>query len=103
MKPGSVIIDLAASTGGNCELTKNNETIYHKGVIIVGQSNYPAKMPLDASRMLGKNIMNFLALLITKEGQLHVNFDDDIVKGTCVTHQGEIVNERVKAVIGTIK
>lgn len=99
MKPGSVIIDLAASTGGNCELTKNNETIYHKGVIIVGQSNYPAKMPLDASRMLGKNIMNFLALLITKEGQLHVNFDDDIVKGTCVTHQGEIVNERVKAVI----
>lgn len=56
-------------------------------------------MPLDASRMLGKNIMNFLALLITKEGQLHVNFDDDIVKGTCVTHQGEIVNERVKAII----
>ena len=103
MKPGSVIIDLAASSGGNCELTKNNETINHTGVIIVGQSNYPAKMPLDASRMLGKNIMNFLALLITKEGELHVDFDDDIVKGTCVTHQGEIVNERVKTVIETTK
>ena len=55
-------------------------------------------MPLDASRMLGKNIMNF-GFNLLPEGQLHVNFDDDIVKGTCVTHQGEIVNERVKAII----
>lgn len=99
MKPGSVIIDLAASTGGNCELTKNNLTIVHKGVTIIGQSNYPARMPLDASRMFGKNVMNFLALLITKEGGLHLNFEDDIVKGTCITHQGQVFNERVKSVI----
>ena len=99
MKPGSVIIDLAASTGGNCELTKNNQTIVHKGVTIIGQSNYPARMPLDASRMFGKNVMNFLALLITKEGGLHLNFEDDIVKGTCITHQGQVFNERVKSVI----
>lgn len=103
MKPGSVIIDLAASTGGNCELTKNNETIVYNGITIVGQSNYPAKMPLDASRMFGKNVMNFLALIITKDGGLNLNFDDDIVKGTCITHKGELFNERVKSVIENLK
>lgn len=99
MKPGSVIIDLAASTGGNCELTKDNETIVHKGVTIIGQSNYPAKKPLDASRMFGKNVLNFMKLIIGNEGALNLNFDDDIVKGTCITHNGEIYNERVKSVI----
>jgi NAD(P) transhydrogenase subunit alpha len=99
MKPGAVIIDLAASSGGNCELTINNETVVHKGVTIIGESNYPAKMPLDASRMFGKNVMNFLALIITKEGELNLNFEDDIVKGTCITHQGELFNERVKSVL----
>lgn len=99
MKPGAVIVDLAASSGGNCELTKNNEIVVHKGVTIIGESNYPAKMPLDASRMFGKNVMNFLALIITKEGELNLDFEDDIVKGTCITHQGELFNERVKSVI----
>ena len=103
MKPGSVIVDLAASSGGNCELTRNNETIVHNGVSIIGQSNYPAKMPLDASRMFGKNVMNFLALIISKEGGLNLNFDDDIVKGTCITHGGELFNERVKSVIENLK
>lgn len=102
MKPGSVIIDMAASTGGNCELTKNNQTIVHKGVTIIGQSNYPSRMPLDASRMFGKNVMNFLALLVTKEGGLHLNFEDDIVKGTCITHQGKVLNERVKSVMDNL-
>jgi NAD(P) transhydrogenase subunit alpha len=99
MKKGSVIIDLAASSGGNCELTKNNETINHKGVTIVGQSNYPAQMPIDASRMFGKNVLNFMKLIIGDEGELNLNFEDDIVKGTCITHKGEIYNERVKSVI----
>lgn len=99
MKPGSVIIDLAASTGGNCELTKNNETIVHNGVTIVGESNYPSQMPIDASRMFGKNLFNFLKLIMDGEGKLHLNFEDDIVKGTCITHQGEIFNERVKSLI----
>ena len=103
MKPGSVIIDLAASTGGNCELTKNNQTVVHKGITIIGQSNYPARMPLDASRMFGKNVMNFLALLVTKEGALHLNFEDDIVKGTCITHHGQVMNERVKSVMDNLK
>lgn len=98
MKPGSVIIDLAASTGGNCELTKDNETVVYKGVIIIGQSNYPAKKPIDASRMFGKNVFNFMKLMIGNDGSLNLNFDDDIVKGTCITHNGEIYNERVKSV-----
>lgn len=103
MKPGSVIIDLAASTGGNCELTKNDETVVHNGVTIIGQSNYPAQMSLDASRMFGKNVLNFMKLIIEKDGSLNLNFDDDIVKGTCITHAGEIFNERVKSVIENLK
>jgi NAD(P) transhydrogenase subunit alpha len=99
MKPGSVIIDLAASTGGNCELTMDNETIIHNGVKIIGNSQFPTDMPTDASRMYGKNMINFLKLIITKEGALNLNWDDDIVKGTAVTHGKEIVHERVKAAI----
>ncbi len=101
MKPGSVIIDLAASTGGNCELTKNDETIDYNGVTIIGQSNYPAQKPVDASRMFGKNVLNFMKLMIGEEGALNLNFEDDIVKGTCITHAKEIYNERVKSVIET--
>jgi NAD(P) transhydrogenase subunit alpha len=99
MKPGSVIIDLAASTGGNCELTKDNETLVHQGVKIIGNSQFPTDMPTDASRMYGKNMINFLKLIVTKEGALNLNWDDDIVKGTAVTHGKEIVHERVKAAI----
>ena len=101
MKPGSVIIDLAASTGGNCELTKDNETIVHQGVKIIGNSQFPTDMPTDASRMYGKNMINFLKLIITKEGALNLNWEDDIVKGTAVTHGKEIVHERVKSVINS--
>ena len=99
MKPGSVIIDLAASSGGNCEVTKDNETVVHNGVTVIGQSNYPAQKPLDASRMFGKNVLNFMKLIIGEEGALNLNFEDDIVKGTCITHAKEIYNERVKSVI----
>nr|WP_319569659.1 NAD(P) transhydrogenase subunit alpha [uncultured Draconibacterium sp.] len=101
MNPGSVIIDLAASTGGNCELTKNDEIVEYKGVSIIGQSNYPAQKPVDASRMFGKNVLNFMKLMIGEEGELNLNFEDDIVKGTCITHAKEIYNERVKSVIET--
>lgn len=101
MKPGSVIIDLAASTGGNCELCKNNETVVHNGVKIIGNSALPTDMPTDASRMYGKNMINFLKLIITKEGGLNLNWEDDIVKGTAVTHAKEIVHERVKSIINS--
>jgi NAD(P) transhydrogenase subunit alpha len=100
MKPGSVIIDIAASTGGNCEVTKNNETIVHNGVTVIGNSFLAVDMPSDASKMFGKNVINFLKLIITKEGNLNLNWNDDIVKGTAVTHNKEIVHERVKAAVG---
>ncbi len=99
MKPGSVIIDLAASTGGNCEVTKNGETIRHNGVTIIGNSLFAVDMPSDASKLFGKNVINFLKLMISPTGEFKLNFEDDIVKLTCVTHNKEIINERVKAII----
>jgi NAD(P) transhydrogenase subunit alpha len=99
MMPGSVIIDLAASSGGNCEVTKNNETIVHNGVKIIGNSSFPSDIPTDASRMFGKNVINFLKLIITPEGGMNLNWEDDLVKGTAVTFNKEIVHERVKSVI----
>lgn len=96
MKPGSVIVDLAASTGGNCELTQNNQVITTENkVIIIGDSNIPSTLPADASKMFGKNVMNFLKLMLN-DGQINLNFEDDIVKGTCITYKKEIVNPRVK-------
>jgi len=99
MKKGSVIIDLAAATGGNTELSKNNQTVNHAGVSIIGNSALAASMPSDASKLYGKNVLNFLQLIIDKEGKLHLNWDDDLVKGSCITHGGNVVNERVKALI----
>ncbi len=99
MKNGSVIIDLAAATGGNTELTKNDETAVHNGVSIVGASRLPGTMPSDSSKLYGKNILNFLQLMIDKEGKLNLNFNDDLIKGTCIAHNGAITNERISALI----
>ena len=96
MKPGSLIIDLAASTGGNCELTENEKTIVKDGVIIVGNSSYPSEMPNDASRMYGNNLLNFLKIMIDEDGELQMNFEDEIIKGTCMTHNKELVSDRLK-------
>ncbi len=96
MRNGSIIIDLAAATGGNTPFTKNNETIDHNGVTIVGNSNFPSTMPSDSSKLYGKNILNFLQLITSKEGAVNLNWEDDLVKGSCITHNGEIINERVK-------
>lgn len=97
MRAGSVIIDLAASTGGNTDLTKNDQTVMHNGVAIVGNSALPSGMPADASKMYAKNVLNFAKLIITKDGDMNLNFEDDLVKGTCITHNGSITNERVSA------
>lgn len=97
MKAGSVIVDLASSTGGNCELSVDSETVDHKGVRIIGQSAYPSTLPKDSSKMFGKNVLNFLSLLISPDGSLNLNFSDDLINGTCVTHQGELYNPRVKS------
>jgi len=99
MKSGSVIVDLAAATGGNTALTQNNITVDHNGVSIIGNSFLSSTMPSDASKLYGKNILNFLQLIIEKEGKLNLNFEDDLVKGTCIIHAGEITNGAVKALI----
>jgi len=99
MKPGSVIIDIAASTGGNCELTQDQKTVIENGVQIIGQSYYPSTMPSDASKMFGKNVINLLKLMVDKSGALQLNFEDEIIAGCCITHQNEIINQRVKSTI----
>ena len=99
MRAGSVVIDLAASTGGNCEVTQDGKTIIHKGIKIIGKSDYPSDLPSDASKMFGKNVINFTKLLVSKEGALTLDFNDDIVKGTCVCHAGEIMSDRIKSII----
>ncbi|HEX5554008.1 MAG TPA: Re/Si-specific NAD(P)(+) transhydrogenase subunit alpha [Chitinophagaceae bacterium] len=100
MRSGSVIVDLAASTGGNTALTKEEDTVQYKGVAIIGNSNLPSAMPSDASKLYGKNILNFLKLLIDKDGKLNPDFDDELVRGTCITREGAIVNDRVKGFFG---
>ncbi|HET8838191.1 MAG TPA: Re/Si-specific NAD(P)(+) transhydrogenase subunit alpha [Flavobacteriaceae bacterium] len=99
MKPGSVIIDLAASSGGNCDLTEDGRIVEYNKVSIVGKSNYVSEMPVDASRMFGKNAFNFISLLISEEGEMQLNFEDELVLGTCITHEGELYNERVKSLL----
>ena len=96
MRNGSIIIDLAAATGGNTPFTKNNETVDYNGVTIIGNSALPSSMPSDASKLYGKNVLNFLQLITTKEGQLHLDWEDDLVKGSCITHGAAVVHERVK-------
>jgi NAD(P) transhydrogenase subunit alpha len=94
MRPGSIVIDLAASTGGNCEVTENGKTIQYNFVSVIGKSDYPSDMPFDASKMFGNNLINFLKVIISKEGNIDLNFSDELVKGTCITYDGNIVNER---------
>jgi H+-translocating NAD(P) transhydrogenase subunit alpha len=96
MRNGSVIIDIAAATGGNTPFTKNNETIVHNGVTIVGDSSLQSTMPSDASKVYGKNSLNFLALITDKNGNINLNWEDDLVKGSCITHNGQVVHERMK-------
>jgi NAD(P) transhydrogenase subunit alpha len=99
MKPGAVVIDLAASTGGNVFGVQNNAIIQLHGVTLVGNSQLASDMPADASKVYGKNVFNFLQLILTKEGQINLNFEDDIVKGCCMAHDGAIVNERIQSLL----
>lgn len=95
MRKGSVIIDLAASTGGNTPLTQNNQTVMHNGITIIGNSNLPAMMPSDASKVYGKNIINFLQLITNGNGEFSLNLEDELVKGTCIMQAGNIIHERL--------
>lgn len=95
MRPGSVIVDLAAETGGNVEVTRAGETVVHNGVTVMGQLNLPSTMPVHASQMYSKNVQNLLEILI-KKGSFDPDFEDDIVKSTMVTRSGDVVHEMTK-------
>jgi len=99
MKPGSVIVDLAASSGGNCELTQNGKNVVVNGVNIIGKSDYPSDMPTDASKMFGCNIINLLKIMVDKDGNLNLNMQDDIINGTTAVHGKEYISQRVKQML----
>lgn len=95
LKPGAVVIDLAAERGGNCALTVPGEAVTRDGVVIDGPLNVPATVPAHASQMYSKNMTNLASLLIS-EGELHLNLEDEIVHGTLIAHGGEVVNQAVR-------
>ena len=99
MRPGSVIVDLAAERGGNCELTRADETVIKHGVTILGPTNLPATVPHDASLMYGKNVATFLLHLL-KDGKLNLDMSDEIIEQTLLTNNGSIVHRRVREIFG---
>ena len=102
MRHGSVIVDLAAETGGNCELTTPGEIATEHGITIIGLLNLPSTLPVHASQMYGKVITNFLDLLV-KDGQINLNFEDEVIAGMCITHGGEIVQEQTRKMMGLVE
>jgi len=94
MAPGSVIVDLAAETGGNCELTQPGQTVVENGVKVIGPRNLASEMPAPASQLYAKNLENLLGLLVGENGEVTVDFEDDIIAAACITQGGEIKNER---------
>ncbi len=99
MKPGSVIIDLAASTGGNCEVTENGNSKVVNGVTIIGKSDFPSEMPTDASKMFGSNIINLLKIMVDSKGDIVLNMQDDIINGTTAVHAKEYISSRIKQML----
>jgi NAD(P) transhydrogenase subunit alpha len=99
MKPGSVIVDLAGETGGNCALTEPGQTVVRHDVKIVSPLNLPASMPEHSSQLFARNVLALLDLLVGDDGALHLDFDDEIVKGACIVRDGEIVNPGAKATV----
>jgi len=100
MKPGAVIVDLAAERGGNCELTKLGETVVAHGVTIIGPDNLAATIPHHGSQMFGKNIETLLEHLLDEENNLKLDFEDEIVFETVVAHDGEVPHKRMRELLG---
>ena len=100
MKPGSVIVDLAAESGGNCELSEPGQSVVRHDVKILAPLNVPSTMAEHASQLYARNINALLGLMVSEEGQLSLDFDDEVIAGACITRDGEIVNEGAKAAAG---
>lgn len=90
MKKGSVIIDLAAASGGNTEITENRKTIVRAGVTLIGDSDLPARKPADASKLYARNLSGFLKLILRDQGELDIPWEDELIQGACICHRGEI-------------
>ena len=90
MKPGSVLVDMAAAAGGNCPLTKADQTVVVHGVTIVGETNLPSMVAADASSLFARNVLDFFKFIVSAEGALHIDMSDDIVAACLVTQNGEI-------------
>jgi NAD(P) transhydrogenase subunit alpha len=99
MKPGSVIIDMAGETGGNCELTEPGQTVVEHDVKIVSPLNLPSSMPEHSSQLFARNVLSLLELLVGEDGALNLDFDDEIIAGACVVRDGEIVNAAAKSIV----
>ena len=100
MKPGSVIVDLAAERGGNCDLTEQGKAVVVHGVTILGPENVPSELAYHASQMYGKNMQTLLELILDEEGNLNLDFNDEIVAGTVVAHKGEIPHPHMRKLLG---
>jgi NAD(P) transhydrogenase subunit alpha len=100
MQPGSVIVDLAGEAGGNCELSRAGETVIENDVKIIAPLNLASDMATHASQLYAKNVENLLGLLVSDEGELSLDFGDEVVAGACITHEGEIKNERAREAAG---
>jgi H+-translocating NAD(P) transhydrogenase subunit alpha len=100
MKPGSVIVDLAAERGGNCELTQADETVVVHNVTILGPTNLPSEIPNHASQMFGNNITKFLLHLVNDEGEVSLDLEDEIIQGCLVSHDGQVIHERITSMLG---
>ena len=98
MRPGSVIVDLAAPGGGNCELTKADQEVTDHGVVILGPTNLPASIPGQASQLYSHNATRFLTQML-KDGQVHLDFDDEVISQTCIAHDGKPVGEQIEALL----
>ena len=98
MKPGSVILDMAVEFGGNCEVSEKDKTIKKYGVTLIGEPNIPSLIPTHSSEMYSKNILGLLQH-IGKEGKVELNLEDEIVKGSLITHNGEVINQRIKELL----
>ena len=99
MKPGAVIVDLAAERGGNCDLTEQGKTVMAHDVTILGPENVPSELAYHASQMLGKNMQTLLELILDEEGNLNLDFNDEIVAGTVVAHQGEVPHPHMRKLL----
>ena len=100
MKPGSVVVDVAASTGGNCEVTRPGETIVYEGVTVIGPIDLAGRVAVDASHMYGRNVTSLIGRITDEQGNLSFDFDDEIVSGATITHDGRITHPVARRALG---